>query len=145
MALSIPNQQDPQDEQGVEMRSPYGWIADLRISYSDNRASLTFWIHRSPGAAATWPSGSPRIEPARRITISCGDPVQGYPDVTFPEFSAIEDRAVAGAIDTMTALGLALTPEQSAALATIATGGAIRAALYAYLRELVFPTATEVE
>jgi hypothetical protein len=143
MALSIPNFPDPQDS-ATPIPAAYGWIADITISYADRRASLSYWAMRSPNAAATWPGGL-RDEPAREIRISCGDPVPGYPDAVFPELDAVMGEAAASAIARMTALGLVLTEEQQLALADIATGGAIRASLYAYLNELVFPDATPVD
>lgn len=143
MALLIEDHPDPEDVAGVGIPGAYGWIGDLTISYSDGRASLTFWIHRSAGAAGSWPGGV-RIRPVDRLRISCGDPVPGYPDATFPELDAVMARAA-----TIAAAMLADAGDdeeaRALALASIATGGAIRAALYAYLRELVFPEATEVE
>jgi hypothetical protein len=143
MSLSIPDHPDPQDV-GVTMPGAYGWIPELRIVYSDNRASLTFWVHRSANAAATWPGGT-RVEPAVRLNISCGSPVPGHPDAVFPHLDELMARAIAEAADRMAASGLALTPEQSAALADIATGGAIRQSIYGTINDLIYPDATEVD
>jgi hypothetical protein len=142
MALSIPNFPDPQDS-ATPIPAAYGWIADITISYADRRASLSYWAMRSPNAAATWPGGL-RDEPAREIRISCGDPVPGYPDAVFPELDAVMARAAQIAAQWMAEAGED-GEAQSAALASIATGGAIRAALYAYLNELVFTGATPVD
>jgi hypothetical protein len=143
MALSIPNYPDPQDS-ATPIPAAYGWISEITINYGDRRASLSFLVNRSPNAAATWPEGV-RDRPVNTLRISCGDPVPGHPDVTFPELYAVMGDAAASAIERLAALGLTLTPEQSAAVADIATGGSIRKSLYGSVNELVCPDATPVD
>jgi hypothetical protein len=142
MALSIPDYPDPQDVPGVTIPAVYAWIADLDISYSGDRAAFDLWVHQSEGAAGSWPGGA-RIEPIARLRVACGDPVPGHPDATFPAFAEVEARAATIAEAWHAA---AATDEgRSAVRAATAKGAAIRAALYRYLRELVFPGAVEVD
>lgn len=142
MALSIPDYPDPDDVPGTTIPAAYAWIPELTISYAYGRASFTLWIHQSAAAAGSWPDGT-RIPAVAAVRVAAGDPVPGHPDATFPELDAVMARAAGVASSWFAA---ATTPEgQSAVLATVATGGAIRAALYALLRELVFPGAVEVE
>jgi hypothetical protein len=143
MALSIPDYPDPQDVPGVTIPAVYAWIAELTLAYSADRASLDLWIHQSEGASDSWPDGT-RIAPIDRLRIACGDPVPGHPDAVFPGLDAVMGRAAEIAAQWMADAGDA-AESTAAALTSIATGGAIRASLYAYLRELVYPTATEVD
>jgi hypothetical protein len=142
MSLAIPDYQDPQDVDGVAMPGAYAWIGDVELNYEDETVRLVVTVHRSPEAAATWPAGA-RIAPARRLSFYCGAPVPGYPGVVFPGRDTIMGRSVSIASDWMA--GASTDEERADVLAAIATGGAIRASLYAYLNELVFTDATEVD
>ena len=142
MSLLIPDYQDPQDAPGTVIPDAYAWISEVTISYADATARFTVWVHRGADAAETWPDGA-RVPRAHQVAIYCGAEVVGYPGVVFPGLAEVMSRAAEVAASWM---GAATTPEeQSTVLATIATGGAIRAALYALLKELVFPGAVEVE
>ena len=142
MSLLIPDYQDPQDAPGTTLPDAYAWIPEVTISYADATARFTLWVHRGADAAATWPDGG-RVPRAHQVAIYCGAEVVGYPGVVFPELDAVMARAAEVAATWMAAA--TTDEERSAVLASVATGGAIRAALYALLRELVFPGATEVE
>jgi hypothetical protein len=142
MALSIPDYPDPQDVPGVTIPAVYAWIAELDLSYSDDRATFTLWVHQSEGAAGSWPGGA-RIEPIARLRIACGDPVPGHPDAVFPTLAEVMTRAASIASESMA--NAATDDDRAASLVVIATGGAIRASLYSYLRGLVFPGAIEVD
>jgi hypothetical protein len=144
MALTIDGYPDPDDAPGATIDGVYVWIPEVRLDYALGSARFVVWVHQSTEAAATWPEGA-RVPPIATLAVTCGARVPGMPDSRFPTVEALLARAATIAGTMMAAVAEGTTEEQAAVLASIAAGGAIRSALYAYLVELIYLTATEAE
>lgn len=142
MALIIADYPDPHGRSGDTLPAVYAWLPEIHISYHDATARAVLWVHADADDAATWPDGE-RVPPVEKRSIQCNAPVPGLPDVTFPSLAEVVADAASIAAGLMA--GATTDEERAAVLLDVATGGAIRAALYAALKELVFPDATEAE